>query len=412
MLPIRRMFKIVNGGTPAALTAYWNGEIPWATPVDLHDSTQTISATRRTLTALGATSGSVIVPEGSILLSTRAPIGYVAISSAPMAFNQGCKALVPKQPVDIRYFAYQLSAATDQLRSQGLGTTFLELSADNLSDMPITIVPLEEQRRIADFLDAETSRIDEMIRLRKQQSELLQTRFRSFQHSQVSGAGYPSDIRQDIDWLGKVPEAWGAPSISRISRFVMGTTFPHRFQGNRVGTYPFIKVSDFAFADEIGKLGDSLNWISKDVAHELRAHIVPPGSILYARVGAAVLLNRWRISTRECVIDDNVRAIHFTTGDPHYWASVMSLLDMKQLINPGPVPSISERQVGSLQVPNPPTALQTEIVKRLTRSRRWLHQIQSRIECQLNLLAERRQALITAAVTGQFDVSSASGRGV
>lgn len=80
-VPLRRIATVVNGGTPTADASNWGGEVPWATPVDLgrHDG-RALGATERTLTDRGLETGSSLVPERSIILSTRAPIGYVCVN--------------------------------------------------------------------------------------------------------------------------------------------------------------------------------------------------------------------------------------------------------------------------------------------------------------------------------------------
>ncbi|MFF7895186.1 restriction endonuclease subunit S [Streptomyces sp. NPDC007907] len=291
-------------------------------------------------------------------------------------------------------------------------TNQIELNRDRLGDTPVPLPPLEEQRRIADFLDTETARIDRMTELRREQSRLWRARYEAFLYEQFMDRSAVENETRETTWLGPVPRRWSAPTIGRISRFTMGTTFPHEYQGLREGDFPFIKVGDFQLADEVGNLDTAENWISRETARQLGARIVPPGSVLYARVGAALLLNRRRITTRPSVVDDNVRAITFTDGAPHYWGALLSLLDMGQLVNPGPVPSIGESQVAAVRVPTAPRNVQTTIADRVVQHQKTLHRIKASIDRQVDLLAERRQALITAAVTGQFDVSTASGRNV
>jgi type I restriction enzyme S subunit len=93
-LPVRRLFRVVNGGTPTSEPENWDGDVPWATPVDLgHVHGGYLAETQRTLTDQGVKTGSSLVAGGSLILSTRAPIGYIAETKVPMAFNQGCHAL-------------------------------------------------------------------------------------------------------------------------------------------------------------------------------------------------------------------------------------------------------------------------------------------------------------------------------
>ena len=109
----RRWFSIVNGGTPASGDeSYWDGETVWLTPDDLgRNSAVWISESRRRLTDQGVRSSSARVsPEGSIILSTRARIGHIAITAVPAATNQGCRTLVPN-PGDSSFAYYSLIAS-------------------------------------------------------------------------------------------------------------------------------------------------------------------------------------------------------------------------------------------------------------------------------------------------------------
>ena len=124
---------------------------------------------------------------GSLLVSSRAPIGYVSETTCLMAFNQGCKGLEPTQSVDVRFFRYQLSTMTKDLQSRGQGSTFLELSADALASTAVLVPPLATQRVIADYLDIETGRVDALISKKLRMIELLTQRWRADVMSTVYG---------------------------------------------------------------------------------------------------------------------------------------------------------------------------------------------------------------------------------
>ena len=174
---MRRVFRVVNGGTPTADSRHWGGGVLWATPIDVGRSNgEKISTTQRTLTPTGLMAGSRAVSMGSLLVSSRAPIGYIAEPTCTMAFNQGCKGLEPTQAVDIRFFRYQLSTMAEELQSRGQGSTFLELSGDALASTPVIVPPLGEQRGIADYLDIETGRIDALSSKKRRMIELLDER--------------------------------------------------------------------------------------------------------------------------------------------------------------------------------------------------------------------------------------------
>ena len=150
--------EIVGGATPkTAGEDYWGGDVYWATPKDLSElDGAEISSTPRTLTQAGLRSCSAqVLPPGSVLLSSRAPIGHVAINTVPMATNQGFKSLVPhRDRVDAKFLYWWLRRNRPALEAMGTGATFKEISKRATSAVPIKLPPIEEQRRIAAILDA------------------------------------------------------------------------------------------------------------------------------------------------------------------------------------------------------------------------------------------------------------------
>ncbi|MCY3792364.1 MAG: restriction endonuclease subunit S, partial [Gemmatimonadetes bacterium] len=149
--------EIVSGATPkTSVEQYWGGGVPWVTPTDLSGlGGMYIDSTARTLTTAGLKScASSILPAHSVLLSSRAPIGLVAINTVPMATNQGFKSLVPDHSqVDSKFLYWWLRRYRVQLEARGNGATFKEVSKRVVSSVPISLPPIEEQRRIAVVLD-------------------------------------------------------------------------------------------------------------------------------------------------------------------------------------------------------------------------------------------------------------------
>lgn len=154
--PLGEVAEIVNGGTPKSkISEYWSGGVQWLTPKDMGAMNEReIAETPRTISEKGLNGSSAkLIPANSVILSTRAPIGHLAINSVPMAFNQGCRGLVPGQKLDHLYLYYFLSANREQLNDLGVGTTFKELSATHLKAIKIPVPLLEEQKRIVAVLD-------------------------------------------------------------------------------------------------------------------------------------------------------------------------------------------------------------------------------------------------------------------
>lgn len=149
--------RIVSGGTPkTGEAAFWNGDIPWATPKDLSGlESVEIHSTPRLITDAGLRSSSAeLLPVNSVLFSSRAPIGLLAINTTPMATNQGFKSFVPDpERLDSRYLFRWLEANRARLQNMGVGATFKEVSKAILSRLVIPLPPIDEQRRIAAILD-------------------------------------------------------------------------------------------------------------------------------------------------------------------------------------------------------------------------------------------------------------------
>lgn len=154
---------IVNGGTPKTnIQDFWNGNHLWITPAEMGKRISPIvNDTARKLTDSGLRNSSAqLLPEYSIILSSRAPIGHLVINEMPMAFNQGCKGLIPKDRLYYYFLYHFLVYNVDYLNSLGTGATFKELSAIKLKEVEIPLPPLSEQKRIVAILDEAFAAID------------------------------------------------------------------------------------------------------------------------------------------------------------------------------------------------------------------------------------------------------------
>ena len=170
---IKYYTDIVNGSTPDSSDLNcWDGPIKWITPADM-DNTGIIYEGERSLTQYGYNScGTSMLPKGSVVISSRAPIGKINITGDVLCTNQGCKSLVGE--TDNRYLYYLLLAGQEELVRLGRGTTFVELSTHDLANFGIILPVAEEQTAIADFLDAHCAKIDSVIADIEKQIETLQ----------------------------------------------------------------------------------------------------------------------------------------------------------------------------------------------------------------------------------------------
>jgi type I restriction enzyme, S subunit len=167
LVALKDCVRVVGGATPRSeVAAFWEGDIPWTTPKDLSDlDGKFLNGTPRKITAAGLKScASEILPPNSVLFSSRAPIGHVAINTVPMATNQGFKSMVPGPRVDASFLYWWLKCHRAQLELLGNGATFKEVSKAIVERIEIPLPPLDEQKRIAAILD----QADELRRKRQQ----------------------------------------------------------------------------------------------------------------------------------------------------------------------------------------------------------------------------------------------------
>ncbi len=193
-VPLGDVCSIVNGGTPKSeVSEYWDGDLNWITPKEMGKLlSREISTTERKITSLGLKNSSAkLLPINSVILSSRAPIGHLAINKNLMATNQGCKGLVPSGALSYEYLYYFLSHSKKLLNDLGSGATFKELSGSKLAMVDIPLPPLTIQKKIVAKLDAIFFEIDKAtlaVEANVKNSEAL---FQSYLRQIFSG---------DIDW--------------------------------------------------------------------------------------------------------------------------------------------------------------------------------------------------------------------
>ena len=163
--------EVVSGGTPKTnVEEYWNGEFDWITPAEINDNDYIISDTKRKITQLAIEKKKLtLLPKGTVLLSSRAPIGKVAIAGKEMYCNQGFKNLICSDEICNEYLYWYLKSKKEYLNSLGRGATFKEISKKIVENIEIKLPEIEQQRKIVNKL----KEVDKIIQQRKCQSRLL-----------------------------------------------------------------------------------------------------------------------------------------------------------------------------------------------------------------------------------------------
>jgi len=170
---------IVSGSTPKSnVPEYWDGNIKWITPAELTEDSYFINDSARHITELGvAKTGLKPFPKGTVILSSRAPIGKTAIAGCEMYCNQGFKNLICSDKINPRYLYWFLTCNTEYLNSLGRGATFKEISKEIVANIEIPLPSVEQQISIAEKFE----KLSELIALRKEQlaklEQLVKSRF-------------------------------------------------------------------------------------------------------------------------------------------------------------------------------------------------------------------------------------------
>ena len=179
MAKLGEVCTIVSGSTPkTSVTSYWDGNIKWITPAELNEDTFYIMDSVRHITEEGKEkTGLSYLPTGTVILSSRAPIGKTAIAGCEMCCNQGFKNLICSDAIYNEYLYFFLKSKTDYLNSLGRGATFKEISKSIVESIEIPLPEVNQQKGIAEKF----KKLEQLISLRKQQlaklDELVKARF-------------------------------------------------------------------------------------------------------------------------------------------------------------------------------------------------------------------------------------------
>lgn len=235
---------IVGGATPSTnVEAYYNGDIPWLTPKDLSDfQCRYVKKGKRNITKYGLNSCSAqLLPAGSVLFSSRAPIGYIAIAKNPIATNQGFKSIIPdKEKVDSLFLYYLLKYNKNNIEAFGSGTTFKEVSGFTMRNIEVFIPSLKVQKQIAGILGS----LDDKIELNRRINENLEQQAQAlFQSWFVDFEPFKDGKFVDSE-LGRIPEGWNADNIYEYIDVIYGAPYKSSLFNTDKNGYPLIRIRD------------------------------------------------------------------------------------------------------------------------------------------------------------------------
>lgn len=404
---IRRLFKIQRGATPRPDEEYWGGPHVWITPEDLAAiDGGFIADSRRRISDEGLRSCSAaLTPPGSLVVSSRAPIGYLAQTETWSCTNQGCFSLVPRVELDPRYFRYQLVAGRSDLESLGQGSTFLELSTDAFATSPVDCPPVATQRAIADFLDRETARINGLVakkgRLLRVLEDLLESMLAralriSFDAERQGTRVLPGGLEASPDSEVLSLKQAGV----RVCTGPFGTQFSaHEYVADGI---PMINPTHI----KNGRVVPDANaTVAQSAAARLSRHATEVGDIVLGRkgdVGRSALIT---LAERGWIVGSDSIAIRAVGSRllPEYLDALLQLDIIRQQLEAtstgATLANVNESTLLRLQVPVPSRLEQSARVREAKAVRRHDAELRQHLRSQIQLIEEHRQALITTSVT-------------
>lgn len=371
--PIGEVFRVVNGGTPKTGTAaFWDGPHLWITPAEMGGlPSPYLAGSRRTLTDEGLRVGAELVPPQSVILSSRAPIGHLVINELPMAFNQGCKGLVPSPAIDTKFAYYFLLANVPLLESLGTGTTFKELSSGKLKEVPFHFPPLPEQHRIVAILDKAfeaiaTAKVNTQKNLQNAR-ELFKSEAKSIF---LRGAAH-----------------WPTKTVDQLSTNLDSKRVPITKSDRKAGEFPYYGASGIVdyVADYIFD-GDTL-LVSEDGAN-LLARSTP--------IAFSVSGRYW--------VNNHAHILKFANmATQKFIEFYLESIPLDDYITGAAQPKLNQKALNSIPIPIPDTLdEQAQVVDRVERCMEKSEQLQWVYERKLAALDELQKYLLDQTSTGQL----------
>lgn len=400
---ISEVAQIISGGTPPSkdercFSPPGQG-IPWLTPADLSGyKKQVISHGSRDLSPFGLSSCSAkVMPTGSVLFSSRAPIGYVAIAGNPISTNQGFKSFIFPAHFDSRFAYYQLKHIKPVAEAMATGTTFKELSGSAAAKLPFLVAPRDEQKRIADKLDTVLTRVD-AVNARLARVAPLLKRFRQSVLAAATSGRLTEDWRDSHD----LQIAW--PHV-RLDEVAYDFSYGSAAKSSKHGLIPVLRMGNIQ--------NGALDWsdlVFTDDPLETKKYSLQHGDVLFNRTNSPELVGKTavykgerqaiyagyliRVRCSEKLLPD---FINFCLGSPRgreYCWSVKS--DGVSQSN------INAKKLAAFEFALPSVDEQAEIVRRVETLFAFADRLEARLQAAQTAANRLTHALLAKAFRGEL----------
>ncbi len=340
--------EIVGGGTPSTKESYfWDGDIPWITPKDLsgYESIY-IEGGERHITEEGLKNSSVkLLPKNSILFSSRAPIGYIAINKIPVTTNQGFKSLIPNEGVDYKFLYYWLLCNKGNIEKQASGSTFAEVSGSVMKNINITLpASLDEQKEIADLLGS----LDDKIELLRKENKTLETVAQTLFKEWFVDFRFPG--YQKLKMINGIPEGWKIGKLGDVAFVTKGTT-PTTIGGKFVDKgINFIKAE--SITEQHGFNLNKFSFVDEYTNKLLNRSIIQVDDLLYTIAGT---IGRFALITKDLTPANTNQAVAIIRAnqgiiDPYYLRCYFDIESVKESLTGSVVEAVQANlSLGSIK---------------------------------------------------------------
>jgi type I restriction enzyme, S subunit len=412
---LKFLISAKSGGTPSKdKLEYWQGDVPWASAKDL--KSDAISDTIDHISDAAVADGAAqILPAGSVLVLVRgmmlARTFPVVRALVPMAINQDLKALTGTGRVTNEFLAWLLRGTAvetlNRLDEAGHGTKALRMEA--WLSMPLPVPPISEQERISAFLDAETDKIDALVEAQRRLIDLLKEKRQAVISHAVTKGLDPAAPTEDsgVEWLGEVPAHWLVVPIRKVAKLESGHT-PSR---SRPEWWQDCTIPWFSLADvwQIREAKRDYVFETKEMVSELglansSARLLPAYTVMLSRtasVGFSAIMGVPMATTQ-----DFANWVCGSRLKPEFLLQVLRAMsgEFRRLMMGSTHNTIYMPDIQSLTMVLPPLDEQEAIVQHVKLLAGRYDELTREAEAAIELLHERRAALISAAVTGKIDV--------
>lgn len=290
---IQDVAEVVSGATPKTKVAeYWDGNIAWITPKDLSNHTERyIYLGDRMITDEGLKNSSAkLLPKGSVLFSSRAPIGYTAIAAQELCTNQGFKSMICNQQIlDNNFMFYMMNYKKNEIENIAGGSTFKEVSGKTVKEFKIPIPPLDEQKAIAKVLSDLAEKIETNNKINKKLEEMAQAIFKQwfvdFEFPNEDGKPYKSSGGEMSESeQGMIPKGWEYKKLDDVLNTIEAGNRPKGGAGNLTEGIPSIGAENII---GLGKYDYSKEkFVTEDYFNSMKKGIVQSKDVLLYKDGA------------------------------------------------------------------------------------------------------------------------------